>query len=124
MNAPTAPECTPRCNGLLPDMARVARRIQELLLRGLLVVLLAEDALAFAILRLLDLRALLGRYLAVSHRLVFHFLDALLAFLEARRFLLVQLARFHALVNALLLLLLALVDARRAGGLREHRKRE
>src|SRR5688572_9464112 len=89
------------------------------LLRDLLVVLLAVDPGALAVLRLLDARALLGGHLAVGRGLVFHALHALLALLEAALLVLVQRARRHALVDALVLHGLALVDALGRLGLRE-----
>src|SRR5439155_20426040 len=94
------------------------------LLHVLLVVPLAVDLLALAVLRLLDAGALLLGHLAVGGGALFHLLHPRLAFLQPRRLLLGELTLLLSLLDAPLLVGLALVDARGTLGLRQGTERD
>src|SRR5574343_135639 len=81
----------------------------------LAVMLLAMDAGALRVLRLMQAGALAAGHDTVGLGAVFHVIDMLLAAFQAIGFALGQAAGGNALVDALLLVGLALIDARRIG---------
>jgi hypothetical protein len=81
----------------------------------LTVVLLAVNAGALPVLRLMQVGALATCHNAVGLGAVFHIVDTLLATVEAVGFALGQAAGSDTLIDALLLIGLTLVDARRVG---------
>lgn len=81
------------------------------------IMLFLGNMTTLNILGLLNMRPLLGSYLAIGLGLIFHLLHALLTLFKARRFIRRQPSGLHALIDSLLLLDLALVDTRRRGGI-------